>query len=335
MARDAAASERARKDPAAGPGGVAALVLVVAVEVAALAALAVDAGTQAAALALVTAASVGRAVGPVVAAVVARATRSPDPGATPPGAGGWFVGAVSVRDAVAAVGTAVVIAGLSSLAVGLPSVAAGALVGGVLGLAIALAVVRARRGLDGDGLGAAIELTTAAVLASTAVLAAISALASLGAPDRPVHSSSTSAGRAAQSGLALARTRALAGDGRACSSPPRSRATRSSTGGSGAIRPTGPRRGRPSTSARTSPPPSRPPTRRRPCSSRASPCGSRRSSGTSRQNPTPSSTARWPPAWSKWACVYSTSMGRSASARPSCFAIASSTPGKTSGAVVR
>jgi hypothetical protein len=47
-------------------------------------------------------------------------------------------------------------------------VALGGLVGGGAGLAIAGAIVRGRRRLDGDGLGAIIELTMAASLAAAA-----------------------------------------------------------------------------------------------------------------------------------------------------------------------
>ena len=155
------AAERARKDPAVGPGGVVSLILVLGTEVAALSSLVGSAGALTAGAALVVVAVVGRTL-PVVAAVLAGSRVE----AT--GFGGWFAARVGRGDAIVAVVVAVLVTAGLVVATGSPWLALGAFIGSGAGLAIAGAIVAGRRQLDGDGLGAIVELTVAATLVATA-----------------------------------------------------------------------------------------------------------------------------------------------------------------------
>ena len=95
------------------------------------------------------------------------ATAAPDGGL-----GGWFVRHTAVVDAAvaAAVGLAIVVGG--AFAIGRPELAlTGALAGGgSVGLGVVLARLRGQ--LDGDLLGASVELGVATTLLVTAVFAA-------------------------------------------------------------------------------------------------------------------------------------------------------------------
>jgi adenosylcobinamide-GDP ribazoletransferase len=159
VARDAVAAERARKDPAVGPGGLVAVVLTIAAEVAALASIAAS-SPLIAAVTLVAAAGIAR----VTPVLLARMVPS---GLSTPGLGSWFVGQVTSTSAAIA---ALTFAGLVALAaiVTTTPIAFATLMGGVLGLAAGRAVV-AQRGIDGDSLGASVEITFVAVLSAVAV----------------------------------------------------------------------------------------------------------------------------------------------------------------------
>jgi len=137
-------AERARKDPAVGPGGVVALLLVVAIEASALAATATTAGTWQAAGALVIAQD---------------------------GFGAWFAARVGPAVAGGAAALALVIGAVVALLTGSAAIGIGGVVGAGVGLAFARMIVTWRGQLDGDGLGAVVELTGAAVLVATAVIA--------------------------------------------------------------------------------------------------------------------------------------------------------------------
>jgi adenosylcobinamide-GDP ribazoletransferase len=163
LARDAAAAERARKDPAVGPGGVVAIFLAVATETAALASIGSSADALTAASTLVVAGGLARAA-PVF---LARSTRG-DGGRE--GIGSWFASQVASRElAVAALTAAALIAVLAIVTT--PVVAVAELAGAALGVTLAWAVVARRGGLDGDAFGAAVELTLVATLAAVAVAA--------------------------------------------------------------------------------------------------------------------------------------------------------------------
>jgi adenosylcobinamide-GDP ribazoletransferase len=173
LARDPEAAERARKDPAIGPGGAIALGLVLAAEVAALASMGASAAPVAGG-ALIAVAATSRVV-PVVATRLARTRPTP----TAPGGGlaRWFHDGISTADAAVATASAgLVVIGVSLLVAAAPGSAAGWLVGAgastglVIGLVATAAIVALRGGLDGDGLGAAIEASMVAGLSATAVL---------------------------------------------------------------------------------------------------------------------------------------------------------------------
>ena len=192
LVADPARAEAARRDPAIGAGGAAALVLVLGAQVAALASLAAGAGPGLAAAAWIVAATVSRAV-PVVAIPLVRAwagtwarrraragpgrpDAASDTGSGPTrraGLGSWFGDRVRPGDSLIAGGTAALAA--VAVAAFVPDgriATAGGLVGGLLGIIVAGALARARGGLDGDGLGATIELSLTAVLVVAAVVVA-------------------------------------------------------------------------------------------------------------------------------------------------------------------
>jgi adenosylcobinamide-GDP ribazoletransferase len=169
---DPARAEAARTDPATGPGGVVAVVLVLALDVAALASLAATAGPVAAAIACVAAGAVSR----TVAVVSGLALRSNATGRL----GSWFTERLRPSDAAIAVTSAAVIVILGALLAGSvggaaagQSAAVGAVAGAAVGLAAAWLIVARRGQLDGDGLGASVEISFAAVVVATALVMAI------------------------------------------------------------------------------------------------------------------------------------------------------------------
>lgn len=168
MASDGAAAERARKDPALGTAGVAAIVLTLGAEVAALGSLVVSTDVLVGGAALVTVAAVSRAVPVLMVRIAPRLGSAPASGL-----GSWFAARVSTIDVVSAIGSAVVVAAGIAVIGGESGrlVAAGALAGGVLATATATAIVVRRGGLDGDGSGAIVELSMVAGLVVTALLA--------------------------------------------------------------------------------------------------------------------------------------------------------------------
>jgi adenosylcobinamide-GDP ribazoletransferase len=162
LARDPAAAERARKDPAVGPGGVIAVVLVIAGEIAALASIASTGDPVTAAWTLVAAAGIARSV-PVFLA------RSVGPADGSDGLGAWFTSHVTSIDAAIAVVTVALLVGVVAVATS-PVVAVATVGGGAIGLALSRTVVARRGGLDGDAFGASVELTFVAILATVAVV---------------------------------------------------------------------------------------------------------------------------------------------------------------------
>ena len=163
LAPDPGLAERARKDPAIGVGGAIALILVIAAQVAALASLTTRPGPLSAALTLIAAGAASRALG----VVVVRTWRSRAPA---DGFGSWFAGRVSSRAVVVAAGTAASVAIGAGAILGAPLLAVGVALGTLAGLGMAAAIIRVRGQLDGDAMGAAIELTAAAILVAVAVL---------------------------------------------------------------------------------------------------------------------------------------------------------------------
>lgn len=156
-------AERARKDPAVGPGGAVALLLVVAIEASALAAIATAWGGGPAGGALLVAVVASRTVA-VLTSTIERSRVAPD------GFGAWFVARVRPPAALGAAVIAALIGAAVSLVIGAIGIAIGGVVGVIVGLAIGVVVVRWRGQLDGDALGAVVELTVAAVLVATAIV---------------------------------------------------------------------------------------------------------------------------------------------------------------------
>jgi adenosylcobinamide-GDP ribazoletransferase len=169
LARDAAQAEVARKDPAIGSGGVVTLILVLGTQVTALATLAGvagDRGPLVAGIACVAAGAVSRALPAVVVLlrgdVVSRV-----------GLGAWFAERVRPVDGAIATLTASVVAAGATWMVGAIAFGAAVAVGAIAGLAIGLSLVRARRQVDGDVLGATVELGFAATVATVAIAMAV------------------------------------------------------------------------------------------------------------------------------------------------------------------
>ena len=160
-ARDTEAAERARRDPSAGPAGVVAISLVLAVDVAALAALVQVAGALTAALCVIASCAVSRAAAVIGAVLGRRRTR--------PGLARWFVDGTTATAVIVATGTAVIIGVVGALL----SSDLGPLIAAVVGLvaapAIGIGLSRLRAGLDGDVLGAVVESTFAIALLSAIV----------------------------------------------------------------------------------------------------------------------------------------------------------------------
>ena len=166
VARDPVAAERARKDPTLGVGGVLSIVLVVAAEVAALNSLVTSLNATITALVLVAVAATSRVV-PVLATLLiahlgTRRTVT---------LGSWFAQRVTTSGAALAAGSAILLVAALA-AVGGRAVVVGATTAGIMGLGVAAAVVALRDGLDGDGMGAIVELSMVAGLAGAAVVVA-------------------------------------------------------------------------------------------------------------------------------------------------------------------
>ena len=174
MARDADAAERARTDPTLGSGGVLALVLVVVTQIVALGSLVDDVGPFGAGLALIAVATTSRVV-PIVASLSVARARA----AHPASLASWFTKGTTSTDMLIALGSAaLIVGGLVALAARGPADDATALVVAIAGLAAALggallagAIAALRHGLDGDGLGAIVELAMVSGLVVAAVAA--------------------------------------------------------------------------------------------------------------------------------------------------------------------
>jgi adenosylcobinamide-GDP ribazoletransferase len=164
-ARDAAAAERARKDPSVGPAGVVAIGLVLAGEIAALASLTASVGSVATACVLVSVAATSRILPAMATRLAGHLLRD--------GLGGWFAQRVTTTAVVvAAASAAVIVLGsgwLAATGAWIVLIAAGAAV--ILGGILAAVIVKRRGGLDGDGMGAIVELAVLAGLATAALVA--------------------------------------------------------------------------------------------------------------------------------------------------------------------
>ena len=140
-----------------------------AAEVTALASLAVlpgGSGPQVAALACIAAGAASRALPVLVALLRGDAVSRV-------GLGAWFAERVSAVDGVVASLTAAIVAVIAGLLVGAVAFGAGIAAGAALGLGTGLFLVRTRRQVDGDVLGATVELGFAAVVGAVAIAMAM------------------------------------------------------------------------------------------------------------------------------------------------------------------
>ena len=87
------------------------------------------------------------------------------------GLGGWFTNRISMFDVFVAVVSGIAIVAVAAVVAGSAIPAVGAAGGLGFGLLAGLLVVAGRGQLDGDGLGASVELALAATLAACAIAA--------------------------------------------------------------------------------------------------------------------------------------------------------------------
>jgi adenosylcobinamide-GDP ribazoletransferase len=163
VAPTAEAAERARRDPRSGPAGIVALVLVLLADWSLIVALLERADVLAAAAALTAAGAVSRAVAAVGTTIRRTGFR--------PGFGSWFADRVAMRDGAISLITATAAIALLALATAWPGLVLAGCAGALAGVAWLLALQRLRRGLDGDALGAVIELTLTSTLLAAVLLA--------------------------------------------------------------------------------------------------------------------------------------------------------------------
>jgi adenosylcobinamide-GDP ribazoletransferase len=157
------AAERARRDPRAGPAGIVAIVLIVVADWSLIAALLARVDVFAAAAALVGAVAVSRAFVALAPSIRRSGFRS--------GFGSWFADRATIRDGALSVTTAAATIVFLAMATGRTGLLLAAFAGVVAGLLWLLALERLRHGLDGDALGAVIELTMAATLLAALLVA--------------------------------------------------------------------------------------------------------------------------------------------------------------------
>ncbi|MFL5778441.1 MAG: adenosylcobinamide-GDP ribazoletransferase [Chloroflexota bacterium] len=155
-------AERARRDPRVGAAGVVAIVIVIGLDAALLSALLGTAGTIATALIVVVAGSVSRASAALAPSVVNRPARD--------GLGRWFADRTTTAAGLVAASTSLVASAAAAALTGMSGPLEAAAVGLVFGIGAARILGWLRDGLDGDGLGAVVEVTFAATLLA-AVLA--------------------------------------------------------------------------------------------------------------------------------------------------------------------
>jgi len=157
------AAERARTDPRAGTAGVAAIVIVLALDGAAIAEIG-GRSTTTAVVAVVMAACLSRALAPAVA-VLGRATGRRAAGRL----GSWFAAETTAVQAIVSLVTALVVIVVATEWTGVRG-AITAIGGTILASFVASVALRARGQIDGDGYGAGIELSFAAILVTAALI---------------------------------------------------------------------------------------------------------------------------------------------------------------------
>jgi adenosylcobinamide-GDP ribazoletransferase len=157
------AAERARLDPRAGAAAVATIVVILIADWSLISTLITRRDAVAAAGAVISGAAVSRAVAALVPSIEGRGFR--------PGFGSWFAERVTIRDGLVSAATVIVLAGIVAFVVNRPGLALAGVVGLAGGLLWCRLLARLRHGLDGDALGAIVEVTLTTTLLA-AVLAA-------------------------------------------------------------------------------------------------------------------------------------------------------------------
>ena len=156
-APDPLRAEQARKDPRIGAAGAVAIAIAVLLDAALVAALIDLAGAPRAAVALVVAFAGSRAAAAASVPLArgrVRATSS----------GGWFAARTGRAAALLALGTTFGIAVAGAVASGAPGLVVGLGLGLAAGALVAEWLIRRRDGLDGDGIGAVVEVSFGAIL---------------------------------------------------------------------------------------------------------------------------------------------------------------------------
>lgn len=164
LAPDIERADAARRDPRVGAGGVVALIVVLGAQVAALAA-ALRMAPVAVMVASVVAVVAAARLVPVVLAVVPGPRRAGD------GFGSWFARRVRRGDLVGATLSLAALAAVACVLAGSPVPAAASLATVAVGTVVGSVLVRWRRGIDGDLIGASIELATLGGLVALAAFA--------------------------------------------------------------------------------------------------------------------------------------------------------------------
>ena len=162
MAPDRMRAEAARKDPGIGSGGVVALILVLAAQVAGLVSVMTVGGTAVAVVACIAAGAASRTL-PVVLAWAGRGR-----GAAA-GLGAWFLARVGPIDLAAAVLTTAVVTIIGASLAGSVAVLLAVALGSIVALTAAFGLAYARGQIDGDLLGATVEVGFAAIVGAIAV----------------------------------------------------------------------------------------------------------------------------------------------------------------------
>jgi len=161
---DPARAEEARRDPRVGAAGVVAVVVVLGLAAALLAALVTMRGAGLAALACLVAVTGSRALAPAVAVVARDRVRVG-------GSAAWFAAHTPPPAASTALTTAAAVAVIAQFVAASVAMTVGLVAGLVAAYLAAELLIRRRGALDGDGIGAIVELAFAAILLATAVAA--------------------------------------------------------------------------------------------------------------------------------------------------------------------
>ena len=156
-APDPLRAEQARKDPRIGAAGAVAVTIAVLVAASLIAALIDLAGAPRAAVALVVAFAGSRAAAAASAALARGRVRAS-------ASGSWFAARTGPIAALLALGTAIAVAAVGAVAMGGPGLVVGLGLGLVGGALSTEWLIRRRDGLDGDGIGAIVEINLGAIL---------------------------------------------------------------------------------------------------------------------------------------------------------------------------